>query len=170
MPSSSRLGSRPRCCWMRANSAAVSPCCAMTSGERAMSVEKGGQNAPAVGIAEEGFGVAFGMRHHPQHVSPGVDDAGDVVAAPVGIVEVAKDHLAFPLQLLQPLVIDEVVPIPVSNGDSQLLPDPEPGGEAVPGALHPEGDVPADVLAVSVLEERAGKKPRLGENLKPVAD
>src|SRR5215470_16033025 len=170
MPSSSRFGSRPRSSWMRAYSDSLSPCCAMTSLLRAMSVEERGQHPAAVGIAEQRLGVPLGVGHHPQHVPRGVHDAGDVGPASVGILEVAEHHLPLTLQALQTLVVDKVVPVAVGDGDLERLPELELGGEAGPRLLGAEHHVLADVLAIRVLEQRPREKPCLGEDLKAVAD
>src|SRR5262245_35703500 len=155
---------------MRAYSDSLSPCCAMTSLLRAMSVEERGQHPAAVGIAEQRLGVPLGVGHHPQHIPRGVHDAGDVRPAPVGILEVAEGHLALTLESLQPLVVDEVVPVAVGDGDPERLAGRELGGEPAPRFLGAEHHVLADVLAVRVLEQRAGEQPRLGEDLEAVAD
>src|SRR5215831_5287333 len=141
MPSSRRFGSRPRSSRMRAYSDSLSPCCAMTSLLRAMSVEERGQYSAAVGVAEQRLGVPLGVGHHPQHVPRGVHDAGDVRPASVGVLQVAKDHLPLTLQPPQPLVVDEVAPVAVGDGDLEGLAWRELRGEAGPRLLRPEHHV-----------------------------
>src|SRR5215831_9886644 len=169
MPSSRRFGSRPRSSRMRAYSDSLSPCCAMTSLLRAMSVEERGQYSAAVGVAEQRLGVPLGVGHHPQHVPRGVHDAGDVRTAPVGISDVAKNHLALALEPPQALVVDEVVSVPVGDGDLERLARRESLREARARLLGAEDDVLADVLTICVLEEHAREQPCLGENLEAVA-
>src|SRR5512134_3864261 len=110
MPSSVKLGSRPRMvvtCWYssglrpwRAMRSGVmtGSCMAILAGRGREAVEEG----QAVLGAEQAFGGAFGVRHQADNIPALVADARDVVRRAVGIglrrdgalgSRVAEDHL-----------------------------------------------------------------------------
>src|SRR5450755_342073 len=98
MPSSSRFGSRPRCLQMSTYSAAVSPCCAMTSGECTIgdssASEQRSEDGPPIEVAEQGLRVALRVGHQPQHVARRIHHPGDGGGGTIGVViRVAKGHL-----------------------------------------------------------------------------
>src|SRR5512133_1092710 len=86
MPSSVRLGWRPRMETIRSYSSGVMECAAMTSGViwliflfslRGEGGDEGVEDAEPVGGGHEGIGSAFGMGHHAHDVAGFVEDAGD---------------------------------------------------------------------------------------------
>src|SRR5581483_2506889 len=95
---------------------------------------QGGEQAlehlAAVGAAEQGLEQALGMRHHAEHAPGRIADAGDVALRAVrvgrlrclsGLVDVAEDHPAFTLELIQRCPVGEVVAVAVSDGDADHL-------------------------------------------------
>src|SRR5579884_558653 len=118
------------------------------------------------------------MRHHAEHVAPGVDDAGDVVGGAVGVglatrlaalVAVAEDDLVPLLQPGQGLGVGLVVALLVRNGHAQ---DPAAKalgeGQVVP--LTAEVDPLTAELEAGVADQRAGQEPGLAEHLEAVTD
>ena len=63
----------------------------------------------------------LGMRHHADHVAALVADAGDVVEAAVGVVEVAQDDPGVGAETLERGRVADVVPLEVIDRDAQDL-------------------------------------------------
>src|SRR3954468_4286077 len=100
MPSSVRFGVRPRIAQARANSLALSPCSAASSGVMLLPVTRippssqrprqpGEEGAP-VGAAEQRVSRVFRVRHQPEHGTGLVEYAGDRAGRSVEIVFVRQ--------------------------------------------------------------------------------
>src|SRR5512140_2354130 len=90
-PSSVRFGSRPRCCWMRAYSSGLSPCCATISGV-IFSLMRARMIAAAAPDFDPALETGGGARAGPALVADhGAGRARQHLARPVagGVVEVA---------------------------------------------------------------------------------
>src|SRR5436305_4022 len=109
MPSSVRFGVRPRIATARSNSSRLRPISAASSGvtllppimRRTHNPERGaegslqgadeaGEQALAVGAAEERVGGVFRVRHQPQDGAGLVEDAGDRASRSVDVVRVGQ--------------------------------------------------------------------------------
>ena len=110
------------------------------------------------------------MRHQAHHVATLVADAGDVVEAAVGIVDVADHDAVAGTQLLERRRIAHVVAFEVVDGNAQVLPECTLVGEHGRRRLHAQLDRLAQELQARVLLQRAGQQPGLGEHLETVAD
>src|SRR5476651_1236474 len=103
MPSSVSVGSRPIRSRTRWYSSGLSPCSATSSrvmgilfcstglGRSCERLIEPGKQPAAIGAANRGFDVVFGMRHHAEHVAFVVDDAGNGVDRAI-VVPVRVDH------------------------------------------------------------------------------
>src|SRR5258708_26894733 len=119
------------------------------------------------------------MRHHAEHVAPGVDDASDVVPRPVWVgarhdtaIRIAKTKHDLPC-LPEPRQrggIGEVAALAVRDGDAQ---DPSLLAlrrEWEIGPLDDEVGPLAAKLERGVSDESAWEQARLAQDLKPIAD
>ena len=79
----------------------------ITRVERGSSVgccgEEGAQQHDAVPRSDDRVARTLGVRHEPHHVAALVGDPGDVVEAPIGVVDVAQDHAVFVAEAAQRL-------------------------------------------------------------------
>src|SRR5262245_17329265 len=128
MPSSVRLGSRPRMETIRSYSSGVMECAATTSGVIWLIVlfvggERGDERMKD---AQTGCGAhqrlrgALRMRHHAHHVALFIEHAGDVAQRAIGIIEVAESDAVFGFQFIQRAIVGDVAPFAVGDGHDQL--------------------------------------------------
>ena len=130
----------------------------------------GPQQDDTVGRTEDRVGCAFGVRHQADDVAAFVADAGDVVEAAVGVVDVANDDAVFGSQLLEGGRVADEVALEVVDRDAQDLAVGCFVGQRGRGGLDAQLDRLAQELQACVLLQRAGEQVRFGEHLKAVAD
>src|SRR3989442_9708126 len=125
--------------------------------------------------AEDSLRQALRVRHHPEDVPARVGDPGDVRQRPVRVaardaadtrlIDVPERDLLLALEPAQSFVVDEVVPVAVSDGnadDVALRVPSRPRGHRV---LHFEVDVPAHVLQRVVASHGAWQQTALQQDL-----
>jgi hypothetical protein len=110
------------------------------------------------------------MRHEPRHIALGIGDSGDVPQGSVGVVLVTTEDLSLGLKLQKKVAIRVKTALLMGNGKPDASPWREEEGEGGSGLLHGESLVAAEKGPSRVLQECAGKKARLCQNLKSVAD
>ena len=80
------------------------------------------KNGQAVDASEQRLASTFRVRHHADHIAPGVGDAGDVALRPVGVrlrrhpavgCAVAEEDLAVALERIEGIWIGEEVALAV---------------------------------------------------------
>jgi hypothetical protein len=68
-----------------------------------------------------GFGHAFGVRHHAQHISGSIKHASDVAGRTIYVFGVTEGNTAFALKPIKRLSISEIIAVMMRNGNSDLL-------------------------------------------------
>ena len=109
------------------------------------------------------------MRHHSQHIARLVEDAGNVAARSVAILDIAEGDTAFALDPVQRLVVGEEIAVVMGNRDADFLPCGIAAGEDRLRVLHFEAHVAADEILAGVAHQRTGQQARLGKDLEAVA-
>ena len=105
--------------------------------------QKALEDKPAVRAPKQGLRAALRMRHHAQHVACFVYDSGYVVYRSVGVtpvrpvgIAVAQKHLTSVFQLPEHILIREVVPFAVGNGETDYLTGRQGTSEGTGGVLN----------------------------------
>src|SRR5258706_3748903 len=133
----------------------------------------------AVGAAELRLRASLGVGHHGQYVAACVDDARDVVRAPVWIgavghasvgVAIPEDHLSALLEPGQCGGVGEVVPLSVRDRDADHFALRALRGECQVCPLNDQVRPLAAKLERCVADESARQKACLAQHLESVAD
>ena len=141
--------------------------------------EDRGEEAEAVGAAEDLLGGAFGVGHQAEDVTGTIGDAGDVTLRTVGIrggrvaalqIAVGEEDLFVEEQIVERRVIGDVMTFAVGDGEMQDLAGQVFAGEAAGWAFHANRNGFATEMKAAVADEDAGEKSRFTKNLEAVAD
>src|SRR5579859_1855166 len=144
-----------------------------------LGVEYGIPDKPPIMAAQDILTRAVRMGHEAENVPFFVADASDVFKGTIGIgfgcgfslfITVFHDNLFAVFQLFQAIRVDEVISLPMGNGDLEDLALLAGIRERRVGLLHPDMDIAADELEAFVPQKRSRKQACLTENLEPVAD
>src|SRR6516164_5909023 len=197
IPSSVKLGGRPRSFRIRSYSSGLSPCSAISSGVMAGSfevtavsdwasasrrylemIDQPREQTTAVGPPHRGFDVIFRMRHHPEHILAVIDDTGDAVHRAVVIPvrinyavgrRIAEQHPALALEPRDGLPVGNVVAFAVRHWDPDHLPGIIAARERRVGAFDPQTDVAADEAKLGIAHQYARQQSRFAGDLEAVA-
>ena len=105
---------------MRRNNVRSDRCHFLFGRER---IHKRAENYKSVGRSHQRIGRAFRMRHHAKHISPPIENSGNVPDGPVIGRDVPERDAILILKLIEHPVLGEVVAFTVGNRD---MSEPDP--------------------------------------------
>ena len=143
------------------------------------SVGHGSEDPESIGGAEKGLAGPVRMRHHPENVAPGTEDAGYVfkgaVCVPLGVggafgIGIAEGDAALSIQGCQSIRVTEVIAFHVADGHADDLPGAKGMGEGGIGCFAAKVKLLTEVALMRVAHEGTGQKSRFAEDLETIAD
>ena len=142
-------------------------------------LQHGGEDGAAIDSADLWLTTAFRVRHHPQHVAPLIDDAGNIAQCAVRVHigrdfsvrrGIAEQDAVLSLQVGDGVRIREIVAISVRDGHAQHIAFLCERRKPTVRRFHAEVCPLAAVLEVGVSEQGARQESGLTQHLKSIAD
>ncbi len=116
--------------------------------------------------------MAFRMGHKPHDIAGGIDDRGDVMARPVGIIPaiVTKGDVSCILDPGQNIGRGEKRPVLMGNGKAQRIAALICFGKRGRRVFNPQGNRATDKAQGTIANQGTGQKSGFGQYLKAIAD